>query len=315
MRRFAAEPFSSSLYLDPKWAVNQTNIMNKKTLKKYLVGDFTLKRVLRSILFIYAFLFILTLFSDKLIFQPQKPGYKDNSEIIKIEMIDGPPISAMYFENPKAEFTVLYSHGNAVDIGNLYGFFTMYRDLGFSVLAYDYCGYGTSPGKPTAENACLAADAALKYLVEKRGLNLNEIIIHGRSVGGGPALYLARKNKVAGLIVESSFVSAFRVLTRIPILPFDKFKNINLIDKVNCPVLVIHGKKDRTISFWHGEKLFEKAKEPKMCCWLEDTTHNHIPEEAGMKYLSAISDFTNLIHSSQINTNQVKIKALRINGG
>ncbi len=276
--------------------------MDKKNLKKYLVGDFSVKRLIRSVAFIYIFLFVFALAcSDRILFQPQPSSYGDADDIIKIEMSDGQPISAIYLNNPEAEYTVLFSHGNAEDLGNLRGFLTMYHDLGFSVLSYDYPGYGTSPGRPTTGNAYMAADAALKHLVKKQGVNLDQIIIHGRSVGAGPAIYLAHTNDVAGLIIESAFVSAYRVLTRIPILPFDKFKNIDIIDKVDCLVLVIHGKKDRTIPFWHGKKLFKKAKEPKSCCWLDGASHNYIPEEAGMAYLSAISKFPSLIRSSQTN--------------
>jgi len=241
-------------------------------------------------------------------FQPRNSSYKDDNEITKIEMDDGPPISAMYFKNPDARYTVLFSHGNAEDLGNLRDFLIMYRDLGFSVLSYDYRGYGTSPGKPTADNAYEAADAALKFLVEKQKVDSDHIIVHGRSIGAGPAIYLAHKNNVAGLIAESAFVSAYRVLTRFPILPFDKFKNIDIIDEIDCPVLVIHGMKDRTISFWHGKKLFQKAKEPKMNCWMEEATHNHIPVKAGVAYLSAISEFKEQVNSSQLNTNKRRNK-------
>ena len=206
--------------------------MDKKTLKKYLVGDLTFRRLICSVVFVYICLSIFALvWSDRMIFQPQSPSYGDADDIIKIEMSDGSPISGIYLENPEAEYTVLFNHANAVDLGNIRGFLTAYHNKGFSVLSYDYRGYGTSPGQATTGNAYKAADAALKYLVEQRGLDLDHIIVHGRSVGGGLALYLASTRNVAGVIVESSFVTAFRVLTHIPLLPFDKFRNISRIDE------------------------------------------------------------------------------------
>ena len=137
----------------------------------------------------------------------------------------------------------------------------------------------------------------MKYLVEILGISPDRIIVHGRSVGGGPAVYLAHENEVAGLIVESTFVTAFRVLTRIPLTPFDKFRNIARIGEVHCPVLVIHGRNDSTIPFWHGEKLYKKAKETKMRCWLDDTTHDHMSEEAANEYWEAIASFAQLLPS------------------
>lgn len=272
--------------------------MDKKILKKYLVGDFTVRRLLRSAAFIYACLLVFAwVWSDRLLFQPQPCTYGDADGIIKIEMGDGPPISAIYLASPTSVYTVLYNHGNAVDLGDIRGFLTKYRQQGFSVLSYDYRGYGTSSGRPTTANACKSADAAVKYLIEERGIPADRIIIHGRSVGGGPALYLAHANAVAGVIVESCFVTAFRVQTHIPLTPFDKFRNIARIARVNCPVLVIHGRDAITIPFWHGEKLFKKANEPKMSCWLDDATHNYMPVKAEMAYWAAIASFSALVDS------------------
>ena len=131
----------------------------------------------------------------------------------------------------------------------------------------------------------------MAYLVTQRGVPRNRILVHGRSVGGGPATYLAQENRVAGLVVESAFVTAFRVLTHVPVVPFDKFRNISRIGDVNCPVLVIHGRKDATIPFWHGEALFRAAREPKACCWLDDMTHDEMPPAAEKAYWEALSSF------------------------
>ena len=260
-----------------------------------MVGDFTIKRLVRSALFIYVCIFIFGwMRSDSIIFQPHAPSYRDGDEIIKIEMPDGSQISAVYLENVEAEYTVLYNHANAVDLGDLHNFLSLYQANGFSVFSYDYPGYGTSQGKTTTANTYKSADAAIDYLIKQTGVG--EIIIHGRSVGGGPAVYLACTRDVAGLIAESSFVTAFRTLTHIPLVPIDKFKNISRIGKVNCPVLVIHGREDRTLPFWHGEKLFKKAKEPKVSCWLSGASHNYMPPVAEAEYWLAISAFTNLVN-------------------
>ena len=115
--------------------------------------------------------------------------------------------------------------------------------------------------------------------------------MHGRSIGGGPAVDLASREPVGGLILESTFTSASRVLTNIRIFPFDRFENINKIGSVRCPVLVIHGKKDRTIPFQHGEKLFAAANEPKVSFWVDNAGHNDLFKAAGGAYLKTIRDF------------------------
>ena len=65
------------------------------------------------------------------------------------------------------------------------------------------------------------------------------IILYGRSLGAGAAVDLAARRPVGGLVLESPFLTAFRVLTRIPLFPFDKFRNVDKIGRVRCPVLIM----------------------------------------------------------------------------
>ena len=233
--------------------------------------------------------------TDKIIFHPPLPSYQDGPDIVKIDIGDSEQISAIYLENPRAEFTVLFSHGNAEDIGQNLGFFEMLRQRGFSVLAYDYRGYGTSTGKASVQNAYLDIEAAYKYLTLEKKTEPGKIIALGRSVGGGPAVYLATKEDIGGLIFESVFVSAFRVATRTPMFPFDDFNNIDRIEKVRCPVLIVHGTKDNTISIWHGKELFKKANPPKLSLWVEDAGHHDLLGRAGERYWQTMEQFVTLI--------------------
>jgi len=270
--------------------------MDKRKIQKLLVGELSFKRLIRSVIFIYAALLVFAfLASDKMMFPIPPASYDDGPDIIKIKTEDGATISAIHLINPDAEYTVLYSHANYVDLGRLEPFLQEYKNRGFSVFAYDYHGYGTSEGRPTEKNVCLDAEAAFKYLTEEAKVAPGKIILYGRSVGTGPGIYLASRYNIAGLIAESPFVTAFRVVTRIPIFPFDKFRNITLIDKINCPVLFIHGKADRTIPIWHSQKLFEKAKEPKLFCRLENASHNVIPADANKIYWQAINEFIEVV--------------------
>jgi len=231
-------------------------------------------------------------FSDHLIFYPQPAGYKDSSQIIHIKIDDQTDICAVYLPSPSAEFTILYSHGNAEDIGYISSILDRYVANGFSVFAYDYRGYGLSDGHPSEKNTYQDIEAAYKYLTEILAIDPNRIIALGRSVGSGPATDLASRHKLAGLILESSIASAYRTVTRIPLLPFDKFNNIAKIKNVHCPVLVIHGKQDRTAKFWHGQKMFKAANEPKMSLWVENAGHNDLLDHAGSEYWQTLKSFT-----------------------
>ncbi|WP_293337524.1 alpha/beta hydrolase [Microcoleus sp. CAWBG58] len=269
---------------------------NKKNIKLLLFGEFSVKRLLSSLIFIYAFLCLYAVFfSDRLIFQPPAASYQDTSEIIKLSSANGMKISAVHFPNPQAQYTILYSHGNAEDLGYISSVLQDIRDIGFAVFAYDYQGYGTSQGKPSEYNVYRDISAAYSYLTQQLRVPPKQIILYGRSVGGGPAIDLAARQSVGGLVVESSFVSVFRVLTRIPLFPFDKFVNIDKIGKVRSPVLILHGKADRVVPFWHGEELFAAAKEPKLNFWVDRAGHNDLMEVAGDRYATTLQRFAGAI--------------------
>ncbi len=270
--------------------------MDKKTLNRLLWGEFSLKRMIRSAIFIYACFCIWAYFyTDRMIFLPQPSTYEDTQDILKLTTANGVSISAIYLPNPQAKYTILYSHGNAEDLGDGLPLLKELRDIGFSVFAYDYQGYGTSQGTPSERNAYKDIDAAYNYLTQELNIPPNRIIAYGFSVGGGPSVDLAARKPLAGLIVENTFISAFRVVTHIPIVPFDKFDNINKIKNVRCPVLVIHATADQVIPFYHGQKLFAAANEPKQFLSIEGAGHNNLRLVAGERYVQALREFVELV--------------------
>jgi fermentation-respiration switch protein FrsA (DUF1100 family) len=230
-----------------------------------------------------------------MIFQPQPAGYRDDDAIIKLTSLNGAKISAKLLANPKAAFTILFSHGNAEDIGDDEMFLEGIRAAGFSVFAYDYQGYGTSEGKPTERRAYEDADAAYTYLVQTLHVQPNRIISFGRSLGSGPATDLALHRPLAGLVLQSPFTSAFRVLTRVSLLPFDRFNNLRKITRLHCPILIIHGTQDSIINIAHGRELFAAANEPKQALWVERANHNDVPSFAGNRYSDSLKKFAQLI--------------------
>jgi hypothetical protein len=269
-------------------------------LSRLLVGDFTLRRFVRSAILIVALTYVGLglygyLFTDRLAFQPPPPTYREGEQILKLKASDGVAISAVHLLNPDALFTILYAHGNAEDLGDVRPGLEELRRLGFSVFAFDYRGYGTSAGTPSEQGAYADIDAAYSYLTGRLHVPAHRIIVYGRSLGGAVAIDLATRQPVAGLIVESSFVSGFRVLTRIPLFPFDKFRSIEKITRVRYPVLVIHGRKDRVVSFWHGERLFREAHEPKMSLWVDGAGHDDVPEAGAERYADALRKFRDLL--------------------
>ena len=249
-------------------------------------------------LLIYLLLNLFALLgSDWLIFAPQKPSYTHLPNEFKIVSGNGEQITALFLENPQAKYTILFSHGNAEDLGTVLPFMQeIHNTLGYSILLYDYRGYGTSDGHPSVPKTYQDIDAAYHWLMEEKGIDPKTIIVQGRSVGGGPSTWLAAHREVGGLVLESTFVSAFRVRTIIPITPWDKFNNLKHIKKTTCPILIMHGRKDEVLSFWHGEKLYQAAPGKKMHLWIDDAHHNDYAYVAGDNYFKTFQAFIEMVH-------------------
>ncbi|KAJ4758628.1 alpha/beta-Hydrolases superfamily protein [Rhynchospora pubera] len=208
----------------------------------------------------------------------------------------GNEIVVMYIRNKKAKVTFLHSHGNAADLGVMYGLFVaLSNHLRVNLLAYDYSGYGRSSGKPSEENTYADIEAAYKCLVETYGVKPESIILFGQSVGTGPTLDLAaRLTCVRAVILQSPLLSGLRVMYPVKhTLWFDIYKNVDKITRVRCPVLIIHGKKDDTIDCSHGKQLYELCQQKYEPLWIEDG--NHCDLETYPEYLKHLENFVKAI--------------------
>jgi fermentation-respiration switch protein FrsA (DUF1100 family) len=236
-------------------------------------------------------LLALVLLFDRVLFQPHPPGYVASNDIVFIPVGKGEKIAARWLPNPQARYTILHSHGNGEDLGDILPELREFHEQGYAVLGYDYRGYGLSSGRPSEANANADIEAAYRYLTETLKVPPERIIIHGYSVGGGPAARLASRHKTAGLVLESTFTTALSTVTRIPIFPIDRFRTIDLIGAATVPILVIHGTEDRIVPYSLGEKLFGVAPAPKTFLRVEGAGHYDLRDEAGERYWEAWRTF------------------------
>lgn len=254
------------------------------------------KKMLFSVFIIAVIAYIgLVLFayfcSNSLIFPVPQAHYQDTSQIIKLKTRDNTLISAIYLPQEHTQYTILFSHGNAEDLGTTMSFLKDLQQHGFTVFSYDYHGYGTSEGKPGEQNCYRDIDAAYDYLTQTLKIPPKKIILYGYSLGSGPTVDLAIRKPIAGIILAAPFVSAFRVMTHYPVLFFDKFENLKKIPQLKAPLLIMHGTKDHIVPFWHGKTLYDAAPLPKQHLWVKNAGHATIMELAGNTYWQTINDF------------------------
>ncbi|KAL9228398.1 hypothetical protein vseg_003985 [Gypsophila vaccaria] len=202
--------------------------------------------------------------------------HRENVDVLKMKTRRGSEIVGMYVRYPMAHTTLLYSHGNAADIGQMYELFIeLSIHLKLNVFGYDYSGYGQSTGKATENNTYADIEAAYKCLEENYGAKQEDIILYGQSVGSGPTLDLAaRLPKLKAVVLHSPILSGLRVMYPVKrTYWFDIYKNIDKIPLVRCPVLVIHGTDDDVVDFSHGKTLWELSPEKYEPLWLKGGNH------------------------------------------
>lgn len=256
--------------------------------------------VLAALAAIYAALVLLAWrFGEALMFPAPGPSYRRGSldGLLTLHAADGNELSALHLPNERARYTILYSHGNGEDLGNLLPVLEGLRDLGFAVFAYDYRGYGASPGRASADGVVLDAETAYAHVVGELGVPPARLILWGRSVGGGPTVQLASRHACAGMVLEATFTSAFCVVTNRRVLPFDRFENRRLIRELRLPTLFIHGTRDRIVPFVHGRRNFECAAEPKTAVWVEGAGHNDLWLVAPERISAALLEFASALSS------------------
>jgi fermentation-respiration switch protein FrsA (DUF1100 family) len=260
--------------------------------KAFLVGPLSIKRIMISILEIYVALLIFAwFFADRIIHHPPAHQYPPLEGEISISASDGIRISAVWLPNPHATHTILYSHGNGEDLYCDLPFLREYRDAGFNVLGYDYRGYGHSEGKPSEAGLYRDIEAAYAHLIGPLKIAPGQIIVMGHSLGGGPSAHLAATRPVGGLILESTFTSAFLAGIPFKLFPFDQFPSRKRLEQIRCPLFVIHGTLDNVISIRHGRKLFAAYTGPKRYWWVEGAGHNDLFEIAQAEYLKKLQEF------------------------
>ncbi len=237
------------------------------------------------------------LLGDRLIFQPPTRTYsRADLPFRSIPVAGDVSLAAAYWPADSGELTILYSHGNAEDLGQIAPILRQLHALGFGVLAYDYRGYGLSGGgPPTVHKSAADAEAAYDFAVRQLGIDPRRLVAYGRSLGSGPTLQLAAGHPLAGVVLESAFTSVYRVVTGRSIFPFDRFRNLDQIRRLRCPLLVIHGTADRVVPFAHGRTLFAAARTLKESLWVDGAGHNDLEAVAGARYAQALVHFAGLV--------------------
>uniref|UniRef100_UPI00358F2CCF alpha/beta hydrolase domain-containing protein 17B-like n=1 Tax=Myxine glutinosa TaxID=7769 RepID=UPI00358F2CCF len=217
----------------------------------------------------------------------------DSLEMSMAQTSKGSRLACMFVRSaPSAKYTLLFSHGNAVDLGQMSSFYIgLGSRINCNIFSYDYSGYGASTGKPSEGNLYADIEAAWQQMRTRYGVNPENVILYGQSIGTVPTVDLASRFECAAVILHSPLTSGMRVAfpdTK-KTYCFDVFPSIDKISKVSSHVLVIHGTEDEVIDFSHGLAMYERCQHPVEPLWVEGAGHNDV--ELYSQYLERLRYF------------------------
>ncbi len=217
-------------------------------------------------------------------------------EDLYLTTADNVRINAWFVPHPNAHATLLWLHGNGGNLSNRVDQLQKFHaQFPVHILMIDYREYGRSEGSVSEEGTYRDAQAAYDYLATKP--NRGTIIVYGQSLGAAVAVETALTRPAHALILEAPFLS-IREMAKVhygwlPVsgLITTRYDNIAKIGKVRVPLLLLHGDRDETVPYAHGQGLFSAAVAPKQFYTIQNAGHNDTYEVGGAGYFKAIAQF------------------------
>jgi fermentation-respiration switch protein FrsA (DUF1100 family) len=242
-------------------------------------------------------------FQDQLLFQPSSrllatPDDMGMSyETVRLDTGDGETLHGWWIPaSDVSRGTLLFFHGNAGNISGRLESVQQFHQLGLNVLIVDYRGYGQSTGSPSEEGIYRDAEACWTYLTETQDVAAQNVVVFGRSMGGGAATWVASQRQPGAVILESVFTNVPDIgahhYSFLPVraLATNQFDNEARVAEIEAPTLHIHSQEDRVVPFELGRQVYEAAAEPKQFLEIEGG-HNDGFLVSADEYLRTIDDF------------------------
>ncbi len=213
-------------------------------------------------------------------------------EEVRFPAADGVRLHGWLLPGKTEQPLLLFAHGNAGNISHRIDNLAHFQRLGLTVFIFDYRGYGLSEGQITEQGSYNDIRGALAWL-QQRGWKPKQMIYFGRSVGGAVALQLALEKPPGGLVLESAFTSVAGMGWHHQPLSYallgwwalsSRYDNLDKIDQLNCPLLLLQGDNDRTVPPKMARQLFARAPQPKSLYLIPGADHNDTYDVGGPPY-------------------------------
>lgn len=188
-------------------------------------------------------------------------------EDVSFETTDGQSLNGWFISAKGAYFTVLFTHGNGGNISHRLDKIKFFNDAGCNIFIIDYRGYGKSTGKPYEKGMYLDGEAAYDWLI-KRGIQPQQIIGYGESIGGAVIVNLALHRKFSGIILDGTPASSRDMAGEMmPYVPYwlfsSRWDTVGKIKSITAQKLLIYSINDEIVPYKQGRKNFDAAAGPK----------------------------------------------------
>ena len=237
------------------------------------MNNIFIKSFFLLILIYFGITVVVYFFQRKLLYHPFSPqitgkGLIHNFETINFKTSDNFELKGWFHLKNSNKKTILFLHGNAGNLDNRIDKLNFLGNMDINFLIISWRGYSGNPGNPSETGLYKDALGGIEWL-NKKGISNDRIILYGESLGTAITTEVAQNENFAGIILEAPFTSMVDMGQKIyPIFPVkfllkDKYESKNKIKNIKSPILVLHGRKDKIVPFYMGEKIFEMANSPK----------------------------------------------------
>lgn len=186
---------------------------------------------------------------------------KSQTNIVLIYIIN----SNSYSNDNPNKSTIIYSHSNKGDLGTHLPFLIdLSTQLKRSTIAYDYTGYGWSDGEASIKHVYSDIDQVMDFCINNLHIVKQNIVLIGHSTGAIPSIYIASQGdycSIRGIVLLSPFITDDHLSNGDNNIEKDNIINyFDLATEVLCPVFIMHGRQDTTVSVKQSELLKEKLR-------------------------------------------------------
>ena len=248
---------------------------------------------------------ILEIIERRLLFQPRPvcgalpTDLGMDYEETWIETGDGRKLQCWHIPgDTRPELTWLWFGGAGGNLSRRVGEFAAVRQYtGANIFGFDYSGFGNSPGKATVQRTAVDARAALAHLQSRYAVNPGNTLYLGISMGAAVAIRLAAEtSSPLGMALVAPFASLRDVaglfyprLTWGGRLVGNRYNSLALVERIGCPLIILHGSDDALVPAGQGRKLCDAAREPKRFAEITGADHEDIGDHA--EFWSVLCDW------------------------